>query len=556
MAEEHIEALELVGRYELVRRLGSGGMAEVHLARVSGLEGFEKLLVLKRILPHLSADPHFIKMFLAEARLAAMLDHPNVVQVFDLGYDDGDYFFTMEFVYGDNLQGIQRAARRARQRLPFEIAIGIGIGVASGLHYAHERVSWEGEPLGLVHRDVSPTNVMVTYDGCVKVADFGIAKVTNRTDVTRAGMRKGKVPYMSPEQCRAEKLDRRSDVFSLGIVLYECTTGRRLFDGDNEFGVMNRIVNGDVPLPSNIRPGYPKDLERIVMKALAVDKNRRYATAREMQQDLERLARERKLDVAPGAISQYMHQLYNPHPYPWGALFGESAPPAPPSLQTNADAIVGTGSGPGIPDSSPEVTGAEVSSWVPPSSHPSYPSANQLDSIASISQARREGQLRGLAVGLVSVAAVAALSVGGLFVYKSMSEEPASAAPAAVEEAPADVVAPPVEDADDEQDASDAVPGEPPAQPVEAEGGGEEPKAEDEDEDVPEDAVVVVEDDRASSKGGDHESKRGSKSRDKDKGSKTKKSSSKPKDTKPKPQDDDKSGDEPKKPNLDSFLPQ
>jgi serine/threonine protein kinase len=547
------ESIEFVGRYELVRRLGSGGMAEVHLARATGLEGFEKLLVLKRILPHLSADPHFIKMFLAEARLAAVLDHPNIVQVFDLGFDDGDYFFTMEFVYGENLQAIQRAARHARQRLPFEMAVAIGIGTATGLHYAHERVGWDGHPLGIVHRDVSPTNVMVTYDGCVKVADFGIAKVTNRTDVTRAGMRKGKVPYMSPEQCRAEKLDRRSDLFSLGIVLYECTTGRRLFDGDNEFGVMNRIVNGDIEAPSNVRPGFPKELERIILRALAVDKQRRYVDARELGLDLERFARERKLDVSAGALGHWMHQVFHPRPYPWGALVGDPATSAaPPSLTTHADAMGSSvgGSSPGIPQSSPEVTGADVSSWVPPPSQPGYPSASHLaGSVPSIQQARREGQLRGLAIGLSSVAAAAVVAVGGLFAYNSLSAteamDPASpAADAAIVES-------------EDGSADEPIPGEPrtvgsaepePAAPASAAEADDEAEPEVDDE-----PVVVVDDEPARPSRTATSTKKSSSAKDRPRATRTVDKDDP--DTKPDKSPPSNDGGK-TKPTLDTFLPQ
>ncbi|MBC8068895.1 MAG: serine/threonine protein kinase, partial [Deltaproteobacteria bacterium] len=383
-----------LGRYELLRRLGSGGMAEVHLARAAGLEGFQKLVVLKRILPHLSADPEFVRMFLAEARLAAILDHSNVVQVFDIGKDGRDYFFTMEYVYGENLHTLLKVVRRRGEPLPIEHALTIAIGAASGLHYAHERVGFDGMPLQLVHRDVSPTNVMITYDGCVKMADFGIAKVTSRTDVTQAGIRKGKVPYMSPEQCRAEPLDRRSDVFALGIALYECTTMQRLFEGDNEFGVMNRIVNGDVPLPSTKRENYPKELERIVMKALARDRDKRYATAKELVADLERFSRDRRLRTGQSALGDYMHGVFEPRPFPFGALLG---------TQANAAALVPTGEGSGLRESQ-SIPGLRLPPDITPASHPSMTvsgsrSRSQVGSVGSMS-APRGGTLRGVAIGL------------------------------------------------------------------------------------------------------------------------------------------------------------
>jgi serine/threonine protein kinase len=402
-------AREQVGPYELIRRLGSGGMAEVHLARAVGIEGFEKLVVLKRILPHLSEDPHFIRMFLAEARLAAILDHPNIVQVFDLGFDGGEYYFTMELVYGQNLQTILRTVRRTGTSLPYEHAITICIGAAAGLHYAHERVGFDGQQLGLVHRDVSPTNVMVTYEGCTKVADFGIAKVMNRTDITQAGMRKGKVPYMSPEQCRAEPLDPRSDVFALGIVLYETTTMQRLFDGENEFGVMNRIVNGDVPLPSSIRSGYPKDLERIVMRALSVDKNLRYGSAFELQRELERYVRERKLECTPLALRGYLHRLFAPQPFPWGALMGDGSGDRPSAVATMVEGSHGSGSMPGAVE---QPTPASVPSYL----HPSHGSVGSVGSMGSMTMAeQRRSTLKGVAIGLGTAAVMAVFSVAGLW---------------------------------------------------------------------------------------------------------------------------------------------
>ena len=419
-----------LGRYELLRRLGSGGMAEVHLARAAGLEGFQKLVVLKRILPHLSADPEFVRMFLAEARLAAILDHPNVVQVFDIGKENRDYFFTMEYVYGENLHTLLKVVRRRGEALPLEHALTVGIGAASGLHYAHERVGFDGMPLQIVHRDVSPTNVMITYDGCVKMADFGIAKVTSRTDVTRAGIRKGKVPYMSPEQCRAEPLDRRSDVFAIGIALYECTTMQRLFEGDNEFGVMNRIVNGDVPLPSTKREGYPKELERIVMKALARDRDKRYATGAELAADLERFARDRRIRIGQAALGEYMHAIFEPRPFPFGALLG--------SPSQAAAAALATGEGSGLRSSVPAM---RVPNDITPASHPSMTAAasrsrSQIGSVAVVQ--RGGGTLRGVAIGRGIVAALAVVAVGGGVAFMKMNEGNAgNAAPASAPATPA-----------------------------------------------------------------------------------------------------------------------
>ena len=440
-------ASETLGNYDLLRRLGAGGMAEVHLARQHAIEGFQKLVVLKQVLPHLARDPHFVRMFLEEARLAALLDHPNVVQVFDLGHEDSEFYFTMEFVYGETLQSLVRALHKARVPMPFEHAITVGMGVASGLHYAHERVGFDGRPLGIVHRDVSPTNVMITYEGGVKVPDFGIAKVVTRTDVTRAGIRKGKVPYMSPEQCRAQPIDRRSDIFSLGIVMWEITTGQRLFDGDNEFGVMNRIVNGDIPLPSTVRAGYPKELERIIMRALSTERDRRYATAREMQIELENLARDKKWRATASGLSELMHQLFRPKPFPWGALMGDGVS-GQPHLATVASASLGS-----HPASSPSSNVPSRPDMTPASYHSAVGTGSSIGAYAQQLN-NRSRTLRGIAIGLGSVAAAAVLLVAGVIAvdhFKGGDDEAKSdAAPAAAaSEAPAAAKAPATAAAED-----------------------------------------------------------------------------------------------------------
>jgi serine/threonine protein kinase len=213
-----------LGRYQLIKRLAIGGMAEIFLARVVGLEGFEKRVVLKSILAQHATDEEWVQMFLEEARLAATLQHPNIAQVFDVGRDRNVHFFTMEYVRGADVRRIMKAAER-RGGVPLEVAVAIVIGAAAGLHYAHDKTDDAGRPLGIVHRDVSPANVLVSEDGAVKVVDFGIAKAALRRAATRTGTIKGKAGWISPEQCRGDRLDRRSDIFALGILLYELTTG-------------------------------------------------------------------------------------------------------------------------------------------------------------------------------------------------------------------------------------------------------------------------------------------------------------------------------------------
>jgi serine/threonine protein kinase len=298
-----------LGRYELIDHLATGGMAELFLARTVGEGGFEKVVVLKRILPQLAQNADFVRMFLDEARLAALLHHPNIAQVFDIGQVAGSFFFVMEHVHGRDLRDVVKAAR-AEGGIPLPHALSIVAAAAAGLHYAHEKHGPDERALHLVHRDVSPANLIVTFDGGVKLVDFGVAKARSQHAETRGGTLKGKISYMSPEQCRGEPVDRRSDVFALGIVLYELTTGARLFRGDNEFALLQQIANEDVAPPSLRRPDYPLGLEAIVMRALARDRSRRYRTAEDLQVDLEEFAVDHKLKSSTIGLRRWMRALF------------------------------------------------------------------------------------------------------------------------------------------------------------------------------------------------------------------------------------------------------
>jgi eukaryotic-like serine/threonine-protein kinase len=307
-----------IGRYEPIRRLAVGGMAEIYLARILGvgIVGFEKLVVLKRILPQHALDPELLRMFLDEARLSATLTHPHVTEVYDVGADGDAPFFAMEYVHGANLRELMRAHARAAgtATAPLELAHAIGIvaAAADGLHYAHDRIGPGGEPLGIVHRDVSPSNVLVSYDGAVKVSDFGIAKWAFQRTRTQEGTLKGKFAYMSPEQCRGRAVDRRSDVFALGTILYELTTGAPPFSGDSDLEILNRIATGVAPPPvwPEDKGPYPPALAAIVMRALAPDPAHRFASMQALQVALEGFAREASLPVSTVALGALMQELF------------------------------------------------------------------------------------------------------------------------------------------------------------------------------------------------------------------------------------------------------
>lgn len=301
------------GKYTLLRKLAVGGMAEIFLALHRSISGFEKLLVIKRILPNLTQDPEFLQMFLDEARIAATLNHPNIVQIYDVGSVGEATFIAMEYVHGEDLRSIVRGMKKKGiTTFPLEHALQIIVGACAGLDFAHSRTDLKGEPLEIVHRDISPQNVLVTFAGDVKVVDFGIAraKMAGLEEKTDRGQLKGKIPYMSPEQCRGEDLDHRSDIFSLGIILFELTTGRRLFRGETEFVTMRRILEDPYPRPSQFVAGYAPDLEGIVMKALARDRDQRYQSARELQADLEEFIRHHRIAASSLNLSKFLQEIF------------------------------------------------------------------------------------------------------------------------------------------------------------------------------------------------------------------------------------------------------
>ena len=322
--------------------LATGGMARIYIARTTGIGSFERHVVLKLITPERANDTTAVQMFLDEARLAASLNHQNVAQVFEVGEDGGIHYLAMEYVHGQDLRSLLAKAGSQGTRVPLELALTVVAGAAAGLNHAHERRGPDGVPLGIVHRDVSPSNIMIGYDGAVKLLDFGIAKATARSVETQAGIIKGKFAYMAPEQCRGRDVDKRSDVFSLGIILYEITTQHRCFRADSDFDTMHRIVTGDVVRPSRLIQGYPQALEAIVMKALAIDVSQRYQSAGLLLEALESFSVSARMSLSTMSLGRFMREMFGEQPEPWLTNSGRHSSPPPQKESTISSTNVGS----------------------------------------------------------------------------------------------------------------------------------------------------------------------------------------------------------------------
>ena len=300
------------GNYELLAHLATGGMAEIFLARMQGSSGFEKLVVVKRLLGKLAVEPEYVEMFLDEARINARLSHSNVVQCLELGLVDGKYFMAMEYVSGLSVAQVGKLATRRLGLVPQEVATGIVAQAAAGLHYAHDKRAADGSPLGIIHRDISPQNLIVTCEGIVKLVDFGIAKAEGRATSTRAGVIKGKFAYMSPEQCVGDPIDRRSDVFALGIVLFELCTSRRLFKRENTYRTYEAIAACEVPDPRSVNPAIAPRVVEVILRALQKSVDNRFQTAEEMQEALENAMQRSALRGTSTALAQFIERTFAP----------------------------------------------------------------------------------------------------------------------------------------------------------------------------------------------------------------------------------------------------
>jgi TonB family protein len=403
------------GSYEILERIAAGGMAELYKARRSGVEGFQKILAIKKILPHLADNEEFIAMFADEAKLAAQLNHPNIVHIFDLGkIEGGGYFIAMEYVDGRDLRALLNAAQDLGVPLPTPLAVYVASKVAAALDYAHRRKDSEGHEMTIVHRDVSPQNILISYEGDIKLCDFGIAKAASKASTTQSGALKGKVQYMSPEQAWGKPIDRRSDLFSLGSVLFEMLTGTRLFRGDSDLTVLEKVRAAQVVPPSTINPEVPKNLDTVVLKALAREPEERYPNASDMLRDLEAVLY--SYSPAPGSadLAIYLHRLQAEEQAAADIKSREAAnaatpPPEKKRKSKGSPVPRRTGSAPKwvapAPPASPppQVPAAPARRETPPSGVFAAPAARRADA---------EAKSRAPLYTLIAIAAVALVAAG------------------------------------------------------------------------------------------------------------------------------------------------
>jgi len=383
MAKFAASAALTASRYQILCKLAVGGMAEIFLARAVSVAGAERYCVLKRILRDRARDAEFVQMFLDEARLAAQLHHPNIASVYDIGVLGDSYFFTMEYVHGETVRSLLLRAQGVRRSVPLACVLTIVAGAAAGLHHAHERNSKDGRPLGIVHRDVSPSNLMVSYEGSVKVVDFGVAKAADRGVETRAGTVKGKISYMSPEQCRGEQVDRRSDLFSLGIVMWELLTGTRLYRRASALQNMMAIVNDPPPPPSTRRFEVPGAIDDIVLRLLAKSVDDRFQTAAEVVDAIANASSQTGAALSASGVSRLVRDLFGTRAEPWlelesDALSGERASQEltmiarslefseTDGVDTELEAILGAIGSPAPGTAAPPAGAATTAGWMAP----------------------------------------------------------------------------------------------------------------------------------------------------------------------------------------------
>lgn len=439
ISDDPSKALE--GKYRILRRLAVGGMAEIYLAESAKMHGFKKKVVIKRILPQYADDPVYVDMFLDEARLVAQLNHPSIIQVFDIGEESDGVFFTMEYVEGRDLADILGTAYKKKQRLSLEEVLAIAVPTAEALHHAHELRDDNDEFVNLVHRDVSPSNVIVTNEGRIKLLDFGVAKSKTQLRATTGVSLKGKFGYMAPEQCQGLKLDRRSDIFSYGVLLWELFAGKRLFPGGNEPSVLMKIMDGNYPTLTSVRPDLPERLDDICSRALAVNRDERYPTLQVLLDDLDEFRKESGTVTTSRTLSTMLTSLFGA-PTRAASEISSAAKrnlPLQPNPRTNSEVLtrdpsvnsdIGLGAELHASDASPQqIASSTPGRWTPraglplldPASGESQNSHPPISARVSVptpeheylsltNPARKRGVL--IALGFLLVAGVASLALG------------------------------------------------------------------------------------------------------------------------------------------------
>jgi len=449
-----LEAGDRIGKYVVRGKLAEGGMAEIYLATSQGAEGFEKEVVIKRVRSFLATDPGFVDMFIAEARLASQLNHANVVQIFDFAKHEDTYYLAMEYVLGCSLADLSKKCKKLDERMPPVLVAHIGAEVARGLHYAH-RLKVNGEPLLLVHRDVTPHNVLLSFDGAVKLTDFGIAKAGNK--LTSPGALKGKFAYMSPEQSRGEAVDARTDVFALGIVLWEMLTGGRLFNADSDVAVLRAVQQGDIPPPSR-HANIPEDLSAVVMKALERDMEARFQTAGELERALVQCVLNHAQSADDTDLAAFLRRVYTSEAPSVMAVGQEQhtrpsrgARPLPEQVETNPEvapsgttdvtsrgrgkSLSSAGEGSGTGKTGKGVPGQEDTDKLPDYARTVSLSRPAPEAVAQAAGEAPAGSRRmGLWVGLGLGTVLALAGVGALVSSKSPPPTTAAAVPPATPE--------------------------------------------------------------------------------------------------------------------------
>ena len=411
-------------RYELVAELASGGMATVFLGRILGVGGFQRFVAIKRLHPHLASEQEFVEMFLDEARLAASIHHPNVVSILEVGTSNRGYYLVMEYIEGDTLARLLARATTSSQRIPIPIAMRIMLDTLAGLHAAHELKDDKDQFLNLVHRDVSPQNILVGVNGTAHITDFGVARAATRLSSTRSGQLKGKLAYMAPEQARGGNIDRRADIFAMGTVLWEVLADKRLFKGEGEADTLNRVLFEPIPLLRQVAPEVPAVFEAITMRSLERDPEKRFASAAVFGDELEKAASAIHVIASPREVAEYVQKVLGQDIAQQREAVRAWLAQSEPS-RTDLDEHDIVVSVPVGPTSS--VSSAAIS--IPPSPAPGPPS----DLLTEITRARR--RRRGTFWG--SLAALLSAAVGGGFLWIKHNEAgaqqnaPASNAPAA-----------------------------------------------------------------------------------------------------------------------------